>query len=336
MHTPNSEDVKQTSSEAVSVSICCTAFNHEDYIADAIESFLAQKSDFKFEIIIHDDFSSDETANIIREYELRFPELIKPIYQNENQWSKGVYSTFYFALCAAKGKYIAVCDGDDYWLSPHKLQKQVDAMETFRVDMCGHPALRVLADGTRTAGHAGKMVHAPTYFTARDLFDQNGNMLPMSSIMISERIKRDLIENMPPVRFHTGFQLMGARRTGLCILPEVMSAYRMNVPNSASGLLLGSPEKKTETAKKRLKSLNRIYQLYDKSTRKHLKPLLANQLNNLVVADWHEKRSQLKMLTALSLYERICVVLIALRKRFVAKLKGFIRSVRHYTSALNR
>lgn len=92
--------------------------------------FLIQETDFPFEILIHDDASTDKTADIIREYELKYPHLIKPIYQKENQYSKGVggmMATFNFPR--ARGKYIALCEGDDYWTDPEKLQKQVDFLE---------------------------------------------------------------------------------------------------------------------------------------------------------------------------------------------------------------
>jgi glycosyltransferase involved in cell wall biosynthesis len=109
------------------VSICCITYNHEKYIKDALDSFIMQKTNFNFEILIHDDASTDKTAEIIREYELRHPNLIKPIYQAENQYSKGV-KVGKFNIERAQGKYIAVCEGDDYWIDPYKLQKQVDYM----------------------------------------------------------------------------------------------------------------------------------------------------------------------------------------------------------------
>jgi len=113
----------------ITVSICCITYNHENYIADAIESFLMQKTNFPIEILIHDDASTDNTAKIIRNYEKKHPEIIKPIYQKENQYSKGVRSINKFNFSRAQGKYIALCEGDDYWTDPLKLQKQVDFLE---------------------------------------------------------------------------------------------------------------------------------------------------------------------------------------------------------------
>ncbi len=110
--------------EELIVSISCKTYNHEDYIADAIDGFLQQKTNFKYEILIHDDASTDRTADIIRAYEKKYPDLIKPIYQTVNQYSIEGVSVTQLNLSRAKGKYIAECEGDDYWIDPYKLQKQ--------------------------------------------------------------------------------------------------------------------------------------------------------------------------------------------------------------------
>ena len=111
------------------VSICCITYNHENYIRDAIEGFLMQKTTFPIEIIIHDDASTDKTAEIVKSYAEKHPDLILPILQAENQYSKGIPISTY-AYPKARGKYIAFCEGDDYWTDPYKLQKQVDFLES--------------------------------------------------------------------------------------------------------------------------------------------------------------------------------------------------------------
>lgn len=111
------------------VTISCITYNHESYIRDAIEGFLHQITSFPIEILIHDDASTDGTASIIREYEQEYPGLILPIYQSENQYSRGVRISPTYQFPRARGKYIALCEGDDYWTDPLKLQKQVDFLD---------------------------------------------------------------------------------------------------------------------------------------------------------------------------------------------------------------
>ncbi|MBN1186218.1 MAG: glycosyltransferase [Bacteroidales bacterium] len=111
------------------VSICCLTYNHEPYIRQCIEGFRMQITNFPIEILIHDDASTDGTAKIIMEYEKKYPDIIKPIYQKENQYSqlRTISATYQFPR--ALGKYIAICEGDDYWTDPYKLQIQVDFLE---------------------------------------------------------------------------------------------------------------------------------------------------------------------------------------------------------------
>ena len=123
----------------IMVSICCLTFNHEKYIRNALDGFVNQKTNFKYEILIHDDCSTDNTPTIIKEYEKRYPKLIKPIYQNVNQFSKGIHISSTYQFPRAKGKYIAMCEGDDYWTDCNKLQLQFDAMEKNKnCTLCTH------------------------------------------------------------------------------------------------------------------------------------------------------------------------------------------------------
>lgn len=110
-------------------SIRCITYNQEPYIAQALDSFLAQETDFPFEIVVHDDASTDKTADIIRQYVVKYPQIIKPIYETENQYSKQDGSLRKIVNKACVGKYIAFCEGDDFWVVPQKLQKQVDFLE---------------------------------------------------------------------------------------------------------------------------------------------------------------------------------------------------------------
>ena len=115
------------------VSISCITYNHAPYIRQCLDGFMMQQTNFAFEVLIHDDASTDGTTEIIKEYEVKYPDIIMPLYEEENQWVKGRRGSAVFNFPRAKGKYIAMCEGDDYWTDPFKLQKQVDIMEK---DMC--------------------------------------------------------------------------------------------------------------------------------------------------------------------------------------------------------
>lgn len=109
------------------VSVCMVAYNQEQYVRKALDGVLMQKVNFPFEIIISDDCSEDATPYILQEYATRYPKIVKPIMGKANV---GYPNNQRRSLEAAQGKYIALCDGDDYWIDPYKLQKQVDYMET--------------------------------------------------------------------------------------------------------------------------------------------------------------------------------------------------------------
>lgn len=113
------------------LSIICPTYNHEPFIAQALDSFLEQRTTFAFEVLVNDDASTDATAAIVADYAKRYPTIIKPIFHQQNQFQQGKF--YYPGLFnLARGEYLAFCDGDDYWTDPHKLQTQVDFLD-------GHP-----------------------------------------------------------------------------------------------------------------------------------------------------------------------------------------------------
>ena len=131
------------------VSISCITYNHASFIRECLDSFLSQVTNFAYEVVIHDDASTDGTQEIILEYQQKYPDVFFPLLQKENQYSKGIRSMmakFNFPRC--RGKYIALCEGDDYWTDPLKLQKQVDALENNpQLVLTGHDALIVNQQG---------------------------------------------------------------------------------------------------------------------------------------------------------------------------------------------
>lgn len=148
-----SVSVNQPYSQEIVISICCLSYNHGPYIANALDGFMMQETDFSFEVLIHDDASTDHTTEIIKKYERDYPGIVKPIYQSENQWSKGargISVTHNFPR--AKGKYIAICEGDDYWTDPLKLQKQVDFLES-------HPDYTLCCGGFTSVNGDKETIH---------------------------------------------------------------------------------------------------------------------------------------------------------------------------------
>lgn len=126
--TKTIHNVKEKQYE-ITVSIRCLVFNHEPYLRQCLDGFVMQKTNFRFEAIVHDDVSTDGSVAIIREYAEKYPDIIKPIYETENQYSKKDGSLNRIMYEACRGKYIAICEGDDYWTDPLKLQKQVEFLE---------------------------------------------------------------------------------------------------------------------------------------------------------------------------------------------------------------
>lgn len=171
----------------IMVSILCMAYNHEKYIKDALEGFINQKTNFRYEVIVHDDASTDKTAEIIKEYVKRYPDIIKPILQKENQYSQGNYIEKIIQPYA-KGKYIAICEGDDYWCDDNKLQMQIDVLENnLQYGACVHQTKQLNCKNNRTLlispykkncdvdvetvlSGGGRAFHTSSILVRRDLF----------------------------------------------------------------------------------------------------------------------------------------------------------------------
>lgn len=123
----------------IMVSVFCTVYNHEKFLRKCLDGLVNQKTDFKFEILIHDDCSTDNSKQIIKEYEQLYPDLFIAIYSDENQYSRGVEILQDILLPRSHGKYIAFCEGDDYWIREDKLQLQYNYMETHpECSLCTH------------------------------------------------------------------------------------------------------------------------------------------------------------------------------------------------------
>lgn len=205
------------------VSIKITAYNHENFIKQAIDSCLMQETDFPYEIIIHDDASTDKTAEIIREYTERFPQIIKPIYQTENQYSKGVKIVRKFMLPQFTGKYVATCEGDDYWTDPLKLQKQVDFLEKNpEFSASAHQSLIINKDKQSLFNKKAKEI-----ITLSDLFDTR---LFHTASFIYRRELNEIYNDFPD-NIHSGDRLLFiliAANGPIRFFNDVMCVYRQH------------------------------------------------------------------------------------------------------------
>lgn len=229
----------------IMVSINCTAFNHEKYISDAIESFLMQKTNFAYEILIHDDASTDRTQEIIKHYESKYPGVIKPIYQKENQYSQGV-KVLDFNIERARGKYIAICEGDDYWTDPDKLQKQVDYMEKHpECSMCAHTAYIEADTNKKRLSSKVRPNCGNKIYTVEEVLVGGGGLFATSSILYPAVFSK----NMPrfygnaPVRDYPLAIYLALQGT-VFYMDELMSVYRVEVSGSWSSLTMGNIDRK--------------------------------------------------------------------------------------------
>lgn len=214
------------------VSVYCLAYNHEKYIRDALEGFVCQKTDFPFEVIVHDDASTDGTADIIREYAEKYPQLIKPILQTENQYSKGIGITRTYIMPRITGKYVAICEGDDYWCDENKLQKQVDFLEAHPdYSACVHNTLKL---NVKTGKETVMYGQNEQDLTAETMILKPSGVCHTSSFFF----RREYMFDRPafvsavkgvgdyPVAIHL------AMEGNVHYFPQVMSVYRVSVEGS--------------------------------------------------------------------------------------------------------
>lgn len=211
------------------VSIICLTYNHEAFIRDALEGFFMQQCPFSFEVLIHDDASTDGTADIIREYEKRYPDIVKPIYQTENQWSKKGNSVTATQRNRALGKYIALCEGDDYWTDPLKLQKQVDFLEKNPAyALCFHKSAINNLTNKAWKNHIFQHLKQKEYTGEEILLKWS---VPTASIMYRTylREKINAIPRLEGLLFYDTIILLTIAENGkLYCLADTMSVYRIH------------------------------------------------------------------------------------------------------------
>lgn len=214
------------------VTVWCLTFNHNPYIRQCLEGFVEQKTDFKFEVLVHDDASTDGTQDIILEYQQKYPDLIKPLLEKENQYSKHDGSLMRLQIENCQGRYIAFCEGDDYWTDPLKLQKQVDFLEAHPDYGLCHTDF-VLSDRSRRK-HYSEHYPDGNYFPGL-LLHENAGIGTLTVLFRKETFDRTpkFYLNEPFVAGDTPRWIELAKEAKIKYIPEVTAAYRI-LPQSAS------------------------------------------------------------------------------------------------------
>lgn len=210
------------------VTIRCLAYNQEPYIRQCLEGFVMQKTNFRFEAVVHDDASTDGTAAIIREYAEKYPDIIKPIYETVNQYSKRDGSLCRIMDKHTHGKYVAYCEGDDYWIDPLKLQKQVDFMEAHSEYGLVHTYFnyvdtegRVIPPPSELHQHIQERIFDGYIW---DYYLQNPGFILTCTCLCRKSLYREDEERF----LDTGLFMMIARQSKVHCIREVTSCYRRN------------------------------------------------------------------------------------------------------------
>jgi len=201
------------------VTIITIAYNQEQYIRQALESFVTQKTNFKYEVLVGDDASTDGTKNIISEYAAKYPEIIKPILRTKNL---GAMANLVDLFYRAKGQYIALCEGDDYFSDNSKLQVQSDYLDkNIGHTVCFHPVRFFYDDGSKP-----DFIFPETYLTRNLTRDKliEGNFIQTSGVMYRSLGYRDLPTSILPGDWY--LHLLHAKEGKIGFINKVMAAYR--------------------------------------------------------------------------------------------------------------
>jgi len=220
------------------VSVCMQVFNHARFLRDAFNSILNQKTDFGFEIIVHDDASQDSSADIIQEYAARYPSIVKPILQKINQYSQGIYPSLHFIYPRARLPFVAMCEGDDHWTDKDKLQVQVDGLTSRpEINFSFHRAKGLNFDETdHDEWICGDYSCTDTIVPFIDILHRARGLIPFASCMIRQQVKQRLQAFQLARPYLTlgdlYCQYFGALPNGALFIAREMSVYRFRTDQS--------------------------------------------------------------------------------------------------------
>ncbi len=215
------------------VSIICYTYNHERSVKDALNSFIAQKTNFPIEILIYDNASTDNTVAIINEYEKLYPEMIKPIIQKEHLHHNEVDGQ-QINFERARGKYIAICNGDSFWLDEYKLQRQVDYLEKTKNCVLSVHAVKVIDVDGRDLDHISSPSKMSRFYNTTDLINGDSQLFSTSSMLFRTYIIKNrpsLFMNLPVKMRDYVLTLYLSLFGQVHFMRDVMSCYQANKLN---------------------------------------------------------------------------------------------------------
>lgn len=306
------------------LTVACITYNHEKFIRQALEGFVNQKTNFKFEVIIHDDASTDKTADIIREYQQKYPEIIKPIFQTENQYAQGKPILLKHIYPFIKTKYVALCEGDDYWTDPNKLQKQVDFLETHSdYSICFHPVKLIYEDNpNKTNFYPSKKV-LNSELTFEKLLSQN--FIQTNSVVYRWRFVKENINDVWPLGIIPGdwfLHLCHAKVGKIGALKEVMSVYRKHSGGIWYDTDSANKNLHRRHGMKELKFYNSVYEnLADKSESYLNNTFLPNF--KLIIDNYYNFGDFDKLMEIKNLYPEILEKSLKVQNPLGSKLKKY-------------
>ena len=300
---------------SILVSINCITYNHENFIALAIESFLKQQTTFDFEIIIGEDFSTDKTKKIVEQYVYLYPEKIKLITTEQNV---GAEENLRRIHEHSQGKFIALCEGDDYWTDPYKLQKQIEYLENNpECTLCFHNAKVIdFNNNLLRRDVVPWMKNNEKYYSKKNRKYSAGELALLGYIPTASYIyPKHLLDNLPlwcnkSVAGDNVIKLITASHGYAYYIDETMSAYRFGVEGSATTNWV----KENDTQEKKIKHLTRFINFFEDFDRythfkyqkeiDEVKRIFEFQIS-VIKGDWYENRKYFKgILEGLSFIEK--------------------------------
>ncbi len=308
--------------ENIKVSILCLCFNHEKYIRKCLDGFVMQECDFEYEVLIHDDASTDASAQIIKEYEQKYPNIIKPIYQTENQFSKGIKISKTFLFPRVKGEYIALCEGDDFWTDPHKLKKQVEFLDAnAEYSACVHRA--TLKFNKTGAESEFPRINEGREFSLDEIIREGGGIFATNSLMARTQEYITLPTCFEAKGFGDYQRFMYAAICGkVWCMFDNMSQYNCENEGSWTATVWKNPERRLAHHREMIRMLSAVNEYYEYKFKDALEFKIKQTQFAIFVLTNDKKSMKLKEYrTFLKMHKRIKFI------QFVFKYFPFVKKI---------